>query len=160
MSEFIIDVETDLPPAVAWERLWDLDRHTATIPLTRVTVDAPSTQLGEGVGFTGRTALGPLGFDDTMRVEMWRPPAPQATAPSTAPQATGRAVVVKTGRLLGGRIEVELVPPSAGDGRGSAVHWRQEVRLPWLPRPLRWIEAIGARLVAPGYRWVLGRLLA
>ena len=86
MSEFVIDVETDLPPAVAWERLWDLDRHTATIPLTRVTVDAPATQLGEGVGFTGRTALGPLGFDDTMRVEVWRPPGPQPTAPqATAP---------------------------------------------------------------------------
>lgn len=161
MSEFVIDVETDLPPAVAWERLWDLDRHTATIPLTRVTVDAPATQLGEGVGFTGRTALGPLGFDDTMRVEVWRPPGPQPTAPqATAPGAPGRAVVVKTGRLLGGRIEVELVPPSAGNGRGSAVRWRQEVRLPWLPRPLRWIEAVGARIAAPGYRWVLCRLLA
>ncbi|MFX4287949.1 hypothetical protein ACOKS4_14935 [Janibacter sp. G349] len=147
MSEFCTKVETEKSPEETWRRLWDLDRHTAVIPLTTVTPHPPATRLGAGVGFTGRTALGSLGFDDVMRVVEWSPPSDPAS---------GRAVVDKVGRVVGGRIEVTV----ASLRHGSRVTWRQTVRLPWLPRPLRWIEALAARVMAPGYRRAIRTLLA
>lgn len=146
MSEFVVQLESDHPPTVAWSRLWDLDRHTATIPLTRVALDDPAVELAEGAGFTGRTAIGPIGFDDTMRVVQWQPPTDDEG---------GAAVVEKTGGLLGGRIEVGVAP----FGMGSKISWRQDVKLPWLPRSLSGLERIVARGVAPGYRGVLRRLV-
>ena len=98
------------------------------------------------LGFTGRTAIGPLGFDDTMRIVQWRPPTDDVG---------GAAVVDKVGRLLGGRIEVEVTPFAAG----SRIMWRQRVRLPWLPSRWTWVDGLAARVAAPGYRTVLQRLL-
>lgn len=146
-GEFLVTVEAPLAPTQAWDRVWDLDRHTAVIPLTTVTTIPPATELGVGARFRGRTGIGPLGFDDPMRVLVWEPPTTGA----------GRAVVVKTGAVIGGRIEVELVP-TAGDR--VLITWRQQVEVPWFPSPLSWLEHLAARLVAPGYRAVLRRLLA
>lgn len=142
MRTIVVSVETAHPSAEAWARLWDLDRHTDVIPLTTVTPHPPATRLGTGVCFTGRTALGPLGFDDVMRVETWAPPE--------------SATVVKVGRVVGGRIEVTVAPLR----HGSRVVWRQTVQLPWLPARLRWAEALAARVMAPGYRQVIRTLLA
>lgn len=147
MSEFIIRMTSRRRPAEAWARVWDLDRHTDVIPLTRVAPDPPATALAEGVSFTGRTAIGPLAFADTMRVVEWRPP--------TGGEG-GHAVVVKTSRLLGGRIEVTVAPAPGG----SVITWRQDVALPWLPSSMAWVELLAARAAAPGYRAVLRRLLA
>lgn len=147
MSGFVVRVETELEPQAAWARLWDLERHTAVIPLTTVALDPPAVALAAGVGFTGRTHLGPVGFDDTMRVDGWVPPVGDSG---------GLAVVVKTSRLLGGRIEVAVATVATG----STIVWRQSVRLPWLPPSLRWLEALAARVAAPGYRMVLRRLVA
>lgn len=147
MREFVVQVETEQPPVAAWERIWDLDRHTEVIPLTVVALEPPATALAEGAGFAGRTALGPLAFDDTMRVEVWSPPTEGGV---------GHAMVVKTSRLLGGRIEVEVAPVADG----SRTTWRQSVVLSRLPVPLRRLEGLVARLAAPGYRLVLRRLLA
>lgn len=141
-SSFVVSAETGYAPAETWARLWDLDRHTVVIPLTTVTPHPPATRLGAGAGFTGRTALGPLGFDDVMRVETWAPPE--------------SATVVKVGRVVGGRIEVTVVPLR----HGSRVVWRQTVQLPWLPARLRWVEALAARVMAPGYRQAIRTLLA
>lgn len=141
-SSFVVSAETEHTPAETWARLWDLDRHTAVIPLTTVTPNPPATRIGAGAGFTGRTALGPLGFDDVMRVETWAPPE--------------SATVVKVGRVVGGRIEVTVAPLR----HGSRVVWRQTVQLPWLPARLRWVEALAARVVAPGYRQAIRTLLA
>ena len=141
-SSFVVSAETGHSPAETWARLWDLDRHTVVIPLTTVTPHPPATRLGAGAGFTGRTALGPLGFDDVMRVETWAPPE--------------SATVVKVGRVVGGRIEVTVAPLR----HGSRVTWRQTVQLPWLPARLRWVEALAARVMAPGYRQVIRTLLA
>ena len=73
-SSFVVSAETEHTPAETWARLWDLDRHTAVIPLTTVTPNPPATRMGAGAGFTGRTALGPLGFDDPMTVTGFDPP--------------------------------------------------------------------------------------
>jgi carbon monoxide dehydrogenase subunit G len=146
VSEFVVQVETHLEPRDAWARLWDLDRHTAVIPLTTVALVAPAVALAEGVDFVGRTAIGPLGFDDTMQVRAWDPPTP----------GEGRALVEKTGSLVGGRIEVTVAPSRGG---GAQITWRQDVELPWLPSPLSWVERLAARVAAPGYRRVLRTLL-
>ena len=126
--------------------MWDLGRQAAVIPLTRVTADPPGTALAEGVGFTGRTGIGPVGFDDPMRVLVWEQPG----------EGAGRAVISKTGSVIGGRIEVGIVPWADG----SRVTWCQYLELPWLPSPLSVLERLVARVVAPGYRMVLRRLLA
>ena len=143
---FVVDVGTPLPPEVVWARLWDLQRHTEVIPLTTVTTVPAGAALRSGVEFCGRTGLGPLGFDDTMRVTQWRPPTGNDH---------GLAVVEKTGRVLGGRIRAEVTR----DGSGSRIRWRQDLRLPWLPASLRPLESVAARLAAPGYRQVITRLL-
>lgn len=145
-GDFVVRVETPLAPEQAWARVWDLDRHTEVIPLTTVTLESPATRLGVGARFCGRTAVGPVGFDDPMRVLVWEPPT----------TAGGRAVVDKTGSVIGGGIEV-MFTPVAGRTR---VTWRQHVELPWLPSPLSGLERLAARTVAPGYRMVLGRLLS
>lgn len=146
-GEFVVVVEAPLAPAQAWARVWDVDRHTEVIPLTRVSTQPPATALSVGVRFCGRTALGPVGFDDPMKVLVWEPPSTVA----------GHAVVAKTGRVIGGRIEVTFVPTDEGATR---ITWYQAVEIPWLPPPLSGLEQVVGRLVAPGYRAVLRRLLA
>lgn len=145
-GEFVVEVEAPMAPAQAWTRVWDLDRHTAVIPLTTVGPVPPATRLGVGAEFCGRTGLGPLGFDDPMRVVVWEPPTTGA----------GRAVVAKTGSVIAGGIEVTFTP----DAGRTRITWRQHVELPWLPSRLSGAERLAARLVAPGYRMVLRRLLA
>lgn len=146
-GEFVVTVDTPLTPAQAWARVWDLDRHTAVIPLTTVTVDSPATALAEGATFCGRTGIGPIGFDDPMRVVAWEPPTADG----------GRAVVTKNGSVLGGGIEVTFAPVARG---GTRITWRQQVELPWLPSPMSRLEPLAARVAAPGYRMILNRLLA
>lgn len=147
MSHFEVRVRAGCTPRDAWARVWDPDRHTAVIPLTTVTAEPPATELAEGVRFAGRTALGPIGFEDPMRVLVWQPPTTGA----------GRAVVVKTGSVIGGLIEVTFDPLAGG---GTRIAWHQRVELPWLPSPLSGLEQLAAWIAAPGYRIVLRRLLA
>lgn len=146
-GEFVVRVGTPLTPAQAWTRVWDLDRHTEVIPLTSVATIPPGLPLGVGVEFCGRTGIGPVCFDDPMRVVEWEPPS----------TGGGRAVVVKTGSVIGGRIEATFEPVAGG---GTRITWRQQVEVPWLPSPLSWLERPAAHLVAPGYRVVVTRLLA
>lgn len=145
-GEFVLQVDAPLAPEQAWARVWDLDRHSEVIPLTTVTLRGGATALAAGVEFCGRTALGPVGFDDPMRVDAWEPPT----------TAAGHAVVTKTGRVIGGRIEVTVAPVAGGATRTT---WRQQIELSWLPSPVSWVEHLAARFSAPGYRWVLRRLL-
>lgn len=145
-AEFVVRVEALWAPEQAWARVWDLGHHTRVIPLTTVESVPPATPLDAGVEFCGRTGIGPVGFDDPMRVVDWEPPT----------TGEGRAAVVKTGSVIGGRIEVTFAP---GAGGGTLVSWRQQVEVPWLPSPLARLEDLAARVAAPGYRMVLRRLL-
>ncbi|MFK5634445.1 MULTISPECIES: SRPBCC family protein [unclassified Ornithinimicrobium] len=130
---FELELHVPDPPDVVWARLWDLDRHTASVPLTRV-----AGRVGPGERFVARTSVGPLGFDDVMVVRSWEPPR--------------RAVVDKVGRVLAGRIEVDVVP----DGPGTVVRWRQEYGAPLVPDR---VAALGAPLVRSGYRRSLARIV-
>lgn len=122
---FEIDLLVHGPPQQVWDRLWDLRRHTAAVPLTRVRREqAPGGRVAEhapldlGATFTARTGLGPLAVDDVMVVQEWEPPR--------------HAVVVKTGRVLRGTIEVTLRPA----GRDTRLRWVQTYGVPVVPDTL------------------------
>lgn len=108
---FTLTRESTLLPADLWMRVAALQEHAATVPLTTTLAD--SGEPAVGWGFTVRTAVGPIHFDDTMVVEVWDPPR------------TWR--VRKTGRLRGWAEAV--VSPYAG---GSRLSWTEEL---WLGGP-------------------------
>lgn len=123
-------------PDEVWARLWDLDRHTASVPFTRVTSSAELAARGQ---FIATTRLGPLVLDDRMVVEQWDPPR--------------RAVIRKTGPVLTGTITAQL----EADPGGTRVTWEQCYGAKSVPdrvaAPLR-------PLVAAGYRRSLRAILA
>lgn len=139
-ARFVVRLEAVCAPDEALRRVLDLRAHDRLVPLTRVTPAVPADELDVGSRFVGRTALGPVGFEDVMRIEQLTfAPEPQA-------------VIVKEGRLLRGRVRVTATPST----RGSLVTWEQEVVLPWLPRPL---HRVAATVMQAGYRRVLAALL-
>jgi hypothetical protein len=111
----------------------DWPAQSRWIPFTTVTVEGPGpTGAGLGTRFTGRTQLGPIGFDDPMEVTEWQPPAGGVA---------GRCRVRKLGPWLTGWAEIEVRPGSGG----TRVQWIEEVRARWTPRiadPL--IAAVGS----------------
>jgi hypothetical protein len=110
------------PADQVWALVTDWPAHGRWIPLTRVHIDPDSpVRTGQGTRFTGRTALGPIGFDDPMTVTEWRPPAAGGA---------GRCRVVKRGRWLTGWAEIEVRP----DGAGCRLSWLEDVRPRWTPR--------------------------
>jgi hypothetical protein len=131
---FVIERDSGLPPAEAWRRLTAWERHSATVPLTRIEVLTPPPS-GIGTRFAARTRLGPAAFSDPMRVEVWEPPDASGY---------GRCRLVKTGRVVIGWAEIE-VAPAAG---GCRVRWREDARVRWVP-PLLFDPptALGGRLV-------------
>src|SRR5690606_6635576 len=99
MARSRVTYETVLSQSDAFERVTDWRRHR--VPLTRITV-TPN-------GFTARTGLGPLGFDDPMEVTLWDPPR--------------RAVLHKLGRIVRGEATITVAPTAAG----SVVTWDEDV---------------------------------
>jgi Polyketide cyclase / dehydrase and lipid transport len=109
-------------PGRVWSLVTDWPAHGRWIPLTTVTIDRDSpVTKGVGTRFTGRTALGPVGFDDPMTVTEWQPPVDGSA---------GRCRVVKRGRWLTGWAEIEVQPVSDG----SRLIWVEDVRPRWTPR--------------------------
>jgi hypothetical protein len=131
---FLIERDTPLSPAGAWRRLTAWERHGATVPLTRITVrTAPPT--GVGTVFVARTGLGPVAFEDPMRVTVWEPPG--------GPASRGRCRLEKTGRTVTGWAEIEVLPQA----RGARVRWREDLRVRPLPRAADALTARAGRLV-------------
>ncbi|MEV4744427.1 SRPBCC family protein [Streptomyces sp. NPDC049555] len=135
---FTVERLSPLPAEEAWRRVTDWERHTAYVPLTTVAVTTPPP-TGPGTRVVARTGRGPVAFTDPMEVVEWRPAAP------TAP---GLCRIVKRGRVLGGRVAVEVHP----DAAGSRVVWTAALHLRALPAAL----APPATLVA---RRLYGRLV-
>ncbi|WUH94378.1 SRPBCC family protein [Streptomyces sp. NBC_00433] len=134
MPSFTVERRTALPPVEAWRRLTAWEKHTATVPLTRITVLTPPPS-GAGTVFVARTGPGRASFADPMRVAVWQPP--------TAGGGPGRCRLVKTGRVVTGWAEIAVRP----DGAGSAVRWEEDLRLPWLPRAFDGLTRGAGRLV-------------
>lgn len=111
------------PVDVLWAHVTDLPATAGPVPLTTATGDLTPVALGWSV--TARTAVGPLGFDDSMLVTSITPPTETRE---------GSLRLVKTGRLLDGWAEITVVP--AGERRSRLV-WQELVRpRPHLLRPL------------------------
>ncbi|MFD9071927.1 SRPBCC family protein [Streptomyces lasiicapitis] len=137
MALFRVERATPLAPDEAWRRLTDWQRHGQVVPLTRVTV-AGGPPYGKGTVFTARSGIGRLAFDDPMEVAVWRPPEAEGRA--------GLCRLVKRGSVVTGWAEIEV----HGQGGGSRVIWREELRVHGLPR---FLDPVLARVAA----WVFGR---
>jgi carbon monoxide dehydrogenase subunit G len=133
MARIRSDVVIQAPTETIWQLVTDWPAQSRWIPLTTVTVDQPGPSgTGLGTRFTGRTRLGPVGFDDPMEVTGWQPPAGGTG---------GHCRVRKLGPWLTGWAEIEVRPGPDG----TRVEWIEEVRARWTPRladPL--IAAVGS----------------
>ncbi len=139
-ARFVVELPAECTPDEALRRLLDLRAHNRHIPLTRVTPAVSADELTPGFRFTGRTAVGPFGFDDPMRIE-------------TISFTPAAATIAKLGRAIRGDVRVRATPSATG----SVVRWEQSVHLPWLPG---FLQPTAARVLRSGYRRVLARLLA
>ncbi|WP_328659916.1 SRPBCC family protein [Streptomyces sp. NBC_00334] len=137
MATFSFERTAPLPPDEAWRRLTRWERHGDSVPLTRVTVATPGP-TGPGTVIVARTGAGPLAFDDTMEVTVWRPPGDDAP---------GLCQLDKRGRLVRGRAEIEVRP---GPGGRARVVWREELDVRLLP-------ALFDGVLARSGRYVFGR---
>jgi Polyketide cyclase / dehydrase and lipid transport len=129
-----------------WNRLVDWPAHGRWVPLTTVRVTS-SGEPGVGTTFVGRTALGPLGFDDPMTVTRWEPPAAGRD---------GRCTVRKTGRVVLGGADVTVT--SLG-GRRCAVQWTETADVAGLRR-LPLADRVTSLVGALAFRRVLARMAA
>ena len=124
---FTVTREVLATPERVWAAVSDISRHTAHVPLTTVVPDPLGDRLG--AEHVARTAIGPVGFDDSMLVTAWEPPQ--------------RMRIVKTGRLLAGWAEITVAPRESG----SRVTWTEELWLRGAPRLTRRLaDAAGQRL--------------
>ncbi|MFI1198435.1 SRPBCC family protein [Streptomyces sp. BHT-5-2] len=142
MAGFRIERVAPCSPDAAWQRLVCWEAHSARVPLTAITVTTPPP-THEGTTFVARTGLGPLAFDDEMRVVRWEPPG--ASGDGTA---VGRCRIEKRGRVVGGWSEIEVAPRAGG----CRVVWSGEVRPRGVPGTLRPVVAWSAR-------WLYGRIV-
>lgn len=109
-THFVVEATSSLPPEQALSRVLDLDRHRP--PLTTLHWQRP---LRPGSTVVARTALGPLGFDDTMVVR----------------ELDARhARLEKTGRVVRGMTTIDVAAMPSG---GSRVHWQQELSVTGMP---------------------------
>ena len=137
----------DLPPEVVFAALTDPSLQSRWILATRVRAtasggDAPAAP-GPGGVLVARTAVGGIGFDDTMRVTEYEPPR--------------RWRVEHVGRLVRGWGQWGVLPRGES-GRGCRVYWAEEFELPLgLLGRLGW--AVGGGLVRAGMRVSLARLV-
>ena len=129
-------------PERVWQVAMDWSRQGEWIPATRV-------HGGTGVGaqVVARTAVGPVGFTDTMIITEWDPPR--------------RCVVRHTGKVVRGSGIFEVIP----DGELTEFRWTEVVELP-LPAVLqrgpglRASRFLGRRAVGPLTRRSLQYALA
>ena len=144
MAAFDVHLDTDLPAAEAWRRVLDLRAHSEVIPLTTVTGEQmEAAALVPGSRFVGRTALGPVGFDDIMVVDSIDQPTDTSG---------GRARIHKEGKLIRGTIDLRVTP----HGPTSTVDWSQQISVRWVPRVA---DPVVARVARTAYRKALGQLL-
>lgn len=114
---------TPLSPEEAFARLTDWEAHRVPFTKIRRTRD----------GFTARTGIFGLGFDDPMEIVRFEPPR--------------RVKIIKRGRVVRGWALLKVEP--ASEGGGSTVLWKEDMSFPFTPTL---IERIGAR-------WMLEHLL-
>jgi hypothetical protein len=118
-------VELPLAQAEAWAAVTDWVGQSRWMPLTSVEVAEGDGALGTRLA--ARTGLGPLGFLDTMVIDVWEPPT--------------RCEVEHTGRVVRGRGIFEVAEVAAGRSR---VTWTEV------------LDGVAARATAAASRVALG----
>jgi len=108
-------------PDEVWQLVTDWAAHSRWIPFTEVTVDPAGPPSGLGVRFVGRSALGPVGFDDPMTVTDWQPPTDDRA---------GACHIEHQGPWVRGWAEIRVMP----DGSATELSWIEEVRPRWTPK--------------------------
>ncbi|NGN64546.1 SRPBCC family protein [Streptomyces sp. A7024] len=133
MAYFHLERHVPLPAAEAWRRATDFARHADGIPATRIVRSGDIAAVGGR--FTARTGWRRVGFDDPMEIVRWQPPGDGGTP--------GRCRLEKRGRLVRGWAEIEVY----GEGAGTRVGWREELRPLGMPRVFDPLLARAARAV-------------
>ncbi|WP_431046362.1 SRPBCC family protein [Streptomyces sp. P1-3] len=143
MARFLIERRSPLPADEAWRRITDWPRHSAHVPLTRITATPPGPTR-PGTVVLARTGVGRAVFDDPMEVVRWEPPEPTGRP--------GHCRLEKRGSVVVGWAEIHV----RRDGAGSRVVWEEDARVRALPRlcdrPTAWV----GRLV---FGRMIGRML-
>lgn len=139
MAEIAVTVDIAAPADQVWAAVTDWDRQGEWMLGTSVQATALGGR-GVGGGLSARTALGPLGFTDTMTISRWDPPY--------------RCEVLHHGWLVNGSAVFEVVPVDADHARFVWVEW--------LRPPLGVLGTVGLALTRPvavlGVRLSLQRL--
>lgn len=115
---FSLEKQINLSSAEAWKRLVDWEGHGKWIPMTKVDVDPT-----DRTRFVAWTGIRPLVLEDRMHqlTENWD-------------GSQGDSLVAKLGPVLVGEAEFSVKP---GDAPNTAVvAWREDVRVPFLPKVL------------------------
>jgi carbon monoxide dehydrogenase subunit G len=120
MAHLHLTRDTSAPPTVVWDVVTDFAAYAEWMPLTRMRLGEGAPRLGWA--FAGRSGVGPVGFTDSMVVSLWEPPGSRT-------DGGARFRVVKTGRVLGGWVDVTVEPR----GAGSRLDWREDVVVRPLP---------------------------
>jgi hypothetical protein len=113
---FSLEKELKLSSAEAWRRLIDWEGHGKWIPMTKVDVDP-----NDRTRFVAWTGIRPLVLEDRMH---------QLTENWDGTQGDSR--VAKLGPVLVGEAEFSVKPGSAP--QTAIVAWREDVRVPYLPK--------------------------
>jgi carbon monoxide dehydrogenase subunit G len=124
--EVVARVRVRAAPERVWQVAMDWARQGEWIPGTQV-----SGGTGVGAQVTARTAIGPVGFTDTMIITQWDPPR--------------RCVVRHTGQVVRGSGIFEVV----GDGAESEFRWTELIELPVPGAAQPAAMALGRRTIAP-----------
>jgi hypothetical protein len=135
-AELTVPVDVDVPAAVLWEVVSDLEGQSEWMLATTVEITSGD---GRSVGTELRatTGLGPLGVADTMRVTEW-------TEPPAGGSGTRRIVVTHTGTVIRG--DGVFVVEELGPGR-SRFLWTELLEL-----PLGALGRLGWPVVRPAMR--------
>ncbi len=137
MAELRVSTDSAATPQQLWDTITDWPGQSRWIPLTRARlVRGPD---GAGARLEAWTGIGPVGFLDPMRVEVWEPPH--------------RLVLAHEGKVVRGRAGFEIT----SYGSGSRLLWWEEIDLP-LGRLGRRLWPLGAPVATAILRRSLRRL--
>ena len=141
MAEIALSVDIPAPADQVWAAVTDWDRQGEWMLGTTVRATGLGGR-GVGAALEARTALGSVGFTDSMTITRWDPPY--------------RCEVLHHGWLINGSAVFEVVPVDAGHSRFVWVEW--------LRPPLGVVGTVGLALTRPlallGVRLSLQRLAA
>lgn len=118
MAALHLTRDATAPPTVLWDVVTDFAAYERWMPVTTMRLDEGTRR--PGWGFAARSGVGPVGFTDSMLVTAWDPPSDGRS---------GHFRVVKTGALLGGRVDVRV----EARGTGSRLVWDQDLVVRPLP---------------------------